>query len=153
MMNEVGTKLYNDLMAIKDFRGKVAVFWKFLEQFPPMEMPLVHRYQEGVYIREIFMAAGTIVIGKIHKHEHWNFILKGSGVFITKEGKFIYNGPQTFISGPGIQKIVFNVTDTVWSTIHHNPTNTQDLTEIEKEVVIPSYMELDEFLGIQEALL
>ena len=41
-----------------------------LENFPIIDCPLVHRFTEGLYVREIFMPAGSLITSKIHKTQH-----------------------------------------------------------------------------------
>ena len=39
--------------------------------------PLKHTFSDGIYVREIFIPQGMLLTGKIHKHKHPNFLLKG----------------------------------------------------------------------------
>jgi hypothetical protein len=41
-----------------------------LETCAVIELPIVHRFTPGLYIREIFMPAGALVTSKIHKTEY-----------------------------------------------------------------------------------
>ena len=50
------------------------------------------------------------------------------------------------ISSPGTKRALIALTDLVWITIHHNPTNTRDLKEIEKIVIADSYEDYDKFV-------
>lgn len=108
--------------------------------------PVNNYHCEGNYAREILIAAGTCVIGKIHKHEHINVISKGSCWVVTEEGRELLEAPLTFISKPGIKRAVYAVDDVVWTTVH--PTTSDDLEEIENEVIAKSYDELDNLLGV-----
>jgi hypothetical protein len=47
------------------------------------ELPLKHSFAPGVYAREMEIPAGTLLIGKIHKHRHHNFLMKGSIIVLT----------------------------------------------------------------------
>jgi hypothetical protein len=108
--------------------------------------PVNHYHCEGNYAREIFIAADTCVIGKIHKHEHINVISKGSCYVVTEEGRERLEAPLTFISKPGIKRAVYAIEDTVWTTIH--PTESNDLEEIEAEVIAPTYNDLQNILEV-----
>ena len=59
------------------WRDKIAVLVRGMGHMPQVECPLKHYFAPGVYLREIFMPAGSVVIGKIHKTEHFNIIQKG----------------------------------------------------------------------------
>ena len=48
------------------------------------ELPLKHSFAPGVYAREMEIPAGTLLIGKIHKHRHHNFLMKGSIIVLTE---------------------------------------------------------------------
>ena len=57
-------------------------------QFPDelIEGPLVHRFTEGMYIREIFMPAEQIITTKIHKKDHPFFVQSGKLSIISEQG-------------------------------------------------------------------
>src|ERR1035437_7035163 len=46
--------------------------------------PLKHTFSDGIYVREIFIPAGTYIVGKLHKHSHPNFLLSGVVDVITE---------------------------------------------------------------------
>ena len=46
----------------------------------------------------------------------------------------------------GTKRALYAITDLVWTTIHHNPTNTQDLKKLEKIVIAKDYKEYDRFI-------
>lgn len=100
------------------------------------ECPLKHYFAPGVYIREIFMPAGLIVIGKIHKTEHFNIIQKGAVSLFSEHGVEYKCGPITFISKPGVQKVLYIHEDTVWSTVHI--TDERDLEALEAALIEPA---------------
>ncbi len=107
----------------------------------PSDVTLNHRFAPGVYIREITMPAGMLIIGKIHRHAHANFISKGKVAVITEgAGYEILEAPMTMISEPGTKRVLVTYEETVWSTIH--PTELTDLDEIEAEVIAPNYAAL-----------
>ena len=116
--------------------------------------PLKHSFSDNMYVREIFIPKGVVLTGKIHKHDHPNFLMKGTVVVITEgKGKEKLKAPQSIISEAGTKRLLYAETDLVWITVHHNPTNTQDLKEIEKEVIADSYEEYEKFIGSKSNLL
>jgi hypothetical protein len=107
--------------------------------------PVTHRFAPGCYIREIFMPKHSVVIGKIHKTEHFNTILHGSVtvVHVNDEGKLErnhYQAPCTFVSKAGVQKCVLMHTDCLWQTIHI--TKETDVDKIEQDIIAESYDDL-----------
>ncbi len=107
--------------------------------------PLKHSFSDQIYVREIFIPAGTILTGKIHKHQHPNFLMSGAVDVVTEKGIETLIGPCVMISDAGTKRAVHTISDCHWVTVHHNPTNTQDLEELEKLIIAPSYDEYEKF--------
>jgi hypothetical protein len=83
------------------------------------QFPVVHRFTDGMYVREIHMPAGAVLTSKIHKTEHPFVILKGSvSVWSANEGSILYKAPYLGITKPGTRRILFVHSDTVWATFH-----------------------------------
>ena len=108
--------------------------------------PLKHTFSDGIYVREIFIPKGTYLTGKIHKHEHPNFLMSGTVDVVTEAGREQLTAPLSIISPPGTKRALYAVTDLVWITVHSNPTNTQDLEKLEKEVIADSYKAYTAFI-------
>lgn len=102
--------------------------------------PLTHSFADGVYVREIFIPKGTLLVGKIHKHSHPNIILRGDVSVATEEGPKRLKGPLSMISPAGTKRVVYAHEDTIWITIH--VTDKKDLVEIEDEIIAKTYDEL-----------
>ena len=101
------------------------------------ELPLKHSFAPGVYAREMEIPAGTLLIGKIHKHRHHNFLMKGSIIVLTEtNGVELLQAPLMIDSEEGTQRIGYAVTDTIWTTIHENKDNSEDLDVIEQRTVV-----------------
>jgi len=115
--------------------------------------PLKHSFTENMYVREIFIPKGTFIVGKIHKHEHPNFLLKGTVDIVTEECVERLKAPKSIISPSGTKRALKAITDIVWVTVHHNPTNTHNLKKIEKEVIADSYKEYDLFITKKNSFL
>lgn len=114
----------------------------------PIDCPVEHFFAPYMYGRRIFMPAGTddrphIVIGKIHKEAHLNNISMGRVRVVTEFGSQEYVAPCEFVSLPGTKRAVQILEDCVWTTYHHNPTNTQDLAQLEREIIAESFEEYD----------
>ena len=103
--------------------------------------PLKHTFADGVYVREISIPAGHMVVGKIHRHEHLNFISKGRVTVITEQGGVEeLVAPVTMISPPGVKRLLFTHEDTVWTTVH--VTNERDLDKIEEQVIAKKFTDM-----------
>lgn len=105
--------------------------------------PLKHSFVDGIYIREIFMPKGTVCVGKIHRHAHPNFLMKGRVTVVTESGGIEeLTAPLAMISPAGTQRAVYVHEDCVWVTVHSNPDNEKNLDKIEDFVIAKSYEEL-----------
>lgn len=108
------------------------------------DCPLVHSFAEGIYIREIFIPAGMMLTGKIHKHEHPNFLMQGKVSMITEDGgAILMEAPQSMVSPAGCKRALFTHTPTWWITIHLNPNgHTEFNDELEDEIIVKDYKEI-----------
>ena len=119
------------------WKEKIAYLVQEMASFPQVECPLKHYFPPHAYVREIFMPAGSIVIGKIHKTEHINIIQKGKVTLVKEDGtRETLEGPLTFVSKAGVQKALYIHEDTVWSTVH--VTENRDLESLEAELIEPN---------------
>lgn len=127
------------MMLEKSARGlieKTAFVVRELAKLPQVECPVKHFFAPGVYVREIFMPAGSIVIGKIHKTEHFNLLESGRCLIRHDDGQVeVLQAPLTFVSKAGVQKILYIEEDTVWKTIH--VTSETDLVKLEELLIEP----------------
>lgn len=109
-------------------------------------MPLVHSFADKIYVRQITIPKGTVLVGKIHKHCHPNFLLKGEVEVATEFGGVErLKAPMSIISKAGTKRTVRVFEEAVWVTVHENPTNTQNLEELEDYIIAKSYEEYEEF--------
>ena len=110
-----------------------------------VEMQLTHTFAPGVYVRTAYIKAGSIIVGKIHKHKHANIVNKGDVTVVTESGGIQHiSGFMPMVSEAGTKRALHAHTDTIWTTIHL--TNSTDLAEIEKELIAETYEEYENFL-------
>ena len=97
-----------------------------LNTFPKANCPVTHKFLPGMYVRCIFMPAGSVVTSLIHKTTHPYFILQGMvTVFSETHGEEILQSPYIGITTPGTRRVITVLEDTVWATVH--------LTDIQPE--------------------
>lgn len=125
------------------FKHDVAELTRELAKMPQAECTLKHHFLPGVYLREITMPAGAFIVGKIHKTRHFNIIQRGRVKLYGAGHEPLVLGPCTFVSEPGVQKVLYIEEETVWTTVHL--TNETNLEALEAELIEPdaSYPELD----------
>jgi len=105
--------------------------------------PKDKKYGCCTYAREMLIPKGTLIIGKIHRHEHLNFIAKGKVTVFTEFGQKDLEGPCTFVSEIGLKRAVYALEDTLWTTVHLTEfVGEENLDKIESEVISPSYNDM-----------
>ena len=104
--------------------------------------PLKHWLAPGIYAREIHLPAGTVVVGRIHRHRHFNIISKGSITCYTEFGLETWTAPASFISDAGTKRVVVTHEDAIWTTIHPNPDDETDIPTLEDRYTAMEYAEL-----------
>ncbi len=100
------------------------------------KLPLTHHICNGVYARELFIPAGTILTGRIHKTKHISIIQQGDISVMTEEGMKRIQGPAVIQSEKGMKRAGYTHADTIWITIH--PTELTDIDEIENSLFYDS---------------
>lgn len=100
------------------------------------EFPLTHHICNGVYARELFIPAGTVLTGRIHKTKHISIVQQGDISVMTEEGMKRMQAPTVIQSDAGMKRAGYAHTDTIWITIH--PTNLTDIEEIEDSLFYDS---------------
>lgn len=103
--------------------------------------PLKHTYADGIYIREIFMPRGEIVISKIHKIAHPFFLIKGKISVLSEEGEKLLQAPYYSVTPAGTKRMLYTHTNSIVVTVHR--TFETDLKKIEAEIIAKSFDELE----------
>jgi hypothetical protein len=104
--------------------------------------PVKHMFAEKLYIREIIIPKGYLILGKKHKQSYFNCLLQGKIEILTEEGVKTFVAPAYVVSPAGTQRFALAYEDSVWLTVHENPNNLTNLDELddlihEKEEVFP----------------
>lgn len=100
-----------------------------MTEFEPVNCPLIHRFTDGLYIRQIFMPKSedgkeTWITTMVHNTTHPFFVMKGRvKVFSDNDGAQIIEAPYFGITTPNTRRVLLIEEDTIWITLH--PTNIQ----------------------------
>lgn len=111
--------------------------------------PVRNLFAPGMWLREMTIPSGVVVVGAVHKHEHMAILSQGTIRLSTEQGVQEFTAPATIHSFPGIKRICYAMPTVrrlgtveweeplpaVITTIHHNPTNTQDMDVLIPETV------------------
>ena len=109
-------------------------------------IPIRHFFMDGVYVREMTMRAGMVVIGAIHKHLHMCFLLTGRILVANEDETVEHVAPCFIVSTPGVKRVLYAEEDSIWYNTHKNPSNTEDIKQLEKEIVAITYEEYEEYI-------
>jgi hypothetical protein len=108
-----------------------------LSQIEQAELPVEHEFHPGLYVRTIFMPAGSMIVSKIHNTEHPYVVTEGQCLVWTAEkGAVHIMAPHRGITVPGTRRILFILEDCVWTTYH--PISAEefgDLKLIEERII------------------
>ena len=110
---------------------KVQTLEKHFLKEKQADCPVTHRFAPNIYIREVFIPAGTFSIGHYQTTEHLNIMLKGRVTMVNEDGSHTeLSAPQTFVSKPG-RKIGYIHEDMVWQNVYStNETEVEKLEEM-----------------------
>jgi hypothetical protein len=78
----------------------------------------------------VFRHAGVLVVGAVHKKEHFYLIVSGTVAITDGEGNVQeFTGPHLFSSKPGTKRAVYALTDAVCMTFHATEATTVEEAE------------------------
>ena len=109
--------------------------------------PLKHTFADGIYVRQMSMGVGTVVVGAIHKHLHVWFLLAGNISVVTEDNIEDYIAPCYVVAKPGTKRVIYANEDSIFVNVHKNPTNSQDIDWLEKEIVAKNRGEYEEYIN------
>jgi len=111
----------------------LTVLEKEMLQLPQAELPVVHTFMPGLYIREMHAKAGTLILGHEHKTRHTCMLLQGELEMLNSDGgSTLLRAPMIFAGEPG-RKCAVARTDIIFCNLH--VTDETDLTRIEEQVI------------------
>lgn len=99
-----------------------------------------HIFHDGWYERRLLVPAGMLIVGKTHRHLHMVGVIRGHALLISQQARDEVRGGFVGASMPGVKRIVLAFEDTLFVTLHRNPTNTRDLAQIEDEHIAPEVL-------------
>ena len=138
-------KIENYLTSIAD--GENIVVGNGNELIYPDMWEYKHSFADGIYIREMRMKKGQLGFSAIHKHSYGFFLLSGLLASSKEEGVEEFIAPCYIISPRGAKRIVYAMEDCVITTVHANPTNTENLKEIEENNVVFNWKDYKEYIN------
>ena len=109
--------------------------------------PLKHTFADGIYIRQMDMKAGSMVIGAIHNHLHAWFLLTGNLTVVTEESVEEFVAPCYVLATPGAKRVIYAMENSIFVNIHKNPKNIKNIKKLEDEIVSLTFEEYEEYIN------
>jgi len=125
-----------------DIRQRVERLQFEVAKLPQYEPQTKHTFHGGMYCREVWRPAGVLVIGKVHKKEHFYVIMYGTVSITTDDGVRSITGPCILNSMPGTKRAVYAETDALCVTFHRVDSSTIEDAETELVDADPNTMYL-----------
>lgn len=112
-------------------------------QLPQLDIPVFNYFAPNIYMRQMDAKAGTLMVTKMHKTEHFLIILKGSASVLDNGELVHFEAPQIIKIKVGTKRVIYFHDDSSWLTAH--PTTETDLGVIEEQLIVPEH-EINQFL-------
>ena len=113
-------------------------------KMPQVELPIEHYQIDGVYVRSMFIPAGTILTGKIHNFESIAILAKGRIRITNGTESYIISEGHIMVDKPGVKRLGYAETDVIFITVHR--TDNIEIEAIEKELVSATFEEYQQQL-------
>ena len=111
------------------------------------KFPLKHTFADGIYVRQMDMVAGSLVVGAIHNHLHIWFLLTGHLAVSTEDTVEEFVAPCYVVAKPGSKRVIYAIEDSIFVNIHKNPKNIKDIKKLEAEIVSLTFKDYEEYIN------
>ena len=128
-MNAIVEQLFTNVPS----REQIVNLQAELCKLPQIEPITEHYFADGMYCRKVWRCAGTLVVGKVHKKDHFFMCVAGEIIAWTEKGMKTLKAGDIIESKPGTKRVTFAVTDAIGIMVHK--TDKTDLDEIEEELI------------------
>jgi len=103
-----------------------------ISQCQVAEAKTIHSFNDGMYMRETSVKAGTLVIGCTHKKDSFAILAKGRIVQLDGSERYEIEAPATIITKAGSQRKAYAIEDATYITV--NRTDATTVEEVEAEL-------------------
>lgn len=108
---------------------------------------LRHYFVDGLYVREIHIPAGCVIVGYIHMQPCITTVSKGRILINDGTGVMDISAPFTVAVAAGSKKAGYALEDTVWSDAYCNPDNERDIDKLEARLTADTHQQYLERSG------
>jgi len=93
-----------------------------------VDCPVLHHFGPGIYMREVILLAGSLVIGHHQKQDHLNIMLSGKVAIIEDDAVKVLTAPMIFTGKPG-RKIGYIIETCEWLNVYSTDETNVDKLE------------------------
>lgn len=126
----------NEVSVDVDPNDRIFAYQRELAKLPPAHAEMRHIFLPGIYIREAILPEGASFVGLVHLHDHVSFV-DGDITVVSKDGERRIAGSEMVFAAAGTKRAVLVHAQTVWRTVHPNPTEERDIKTLEAALIIP----------------
>jgi hypothetical protein len=101
-----------------------------LIDFPQTDCPVTHHFGPGVYIREVKIPAGSLVLGHKHRNPHVNILVSGRLKLMGENNCITELVAPAVISTLGGRKLAYAIDETIWQNVY--ATEERDIEKLEE---------------------
>ena len=102
-----------------DHQKKMDILEAEIAKQPQLSIPVIHRFTEGMYIREVVVPAGAMFTSRTHRTQHPFVLSKGVCLIVNERGeRILVRAPHTGITEPGTRRVFFVHEEIVLTTFH-----------------------------------
>jgi hypothetical protein len=130
----------NDLV---QFRADIVRLESEALKWPQLDLPVNHYFARGVYVRELPIPAGAMIVGRVHKYSQVSMLIKGEMTIFSGGELKKMRAPCIIECPPGIKRAGYAHEDSIFVSVHG--TYETDPDKALDELTTVSYEEFDRF--------
>jgi hypothetical protein len=111
-----------------------------------VELPISHYHIDGVYVRSMFIPAGTVLTGKIHNKENISILAQGTIRVTNGTDALTISAPYIMVDQPGIKRLGYAETDVTFINVLRSDKKT--VPELEAELVSETFEQYENQLKL-----
>lgn len=111
-----------------------------MSKLPQQELPTEHYFSGGMYCRKLWRPAGTLIVGKVHKKDHFFVCAAGEIIAWSEKGMVTLKAGDIIESKAGTKRVTLAVQDSIGVTFH--VTDKTNIEEVEAELIEPDDLAL-----------
>lgn len=111
---------------------KIQAFKEMARTLPQVEIQTQHFLLDGMYVRQTFIPAGSVFVGRRHKKDHYFMCLKGSAQITMDDEVRVIKAGMTLLCLKGTKRAGLTLEDSVFAGVFR--TDCKDLQAIEDDL-------------------